>query len=133
MADAVAVAFCRFTRRRFDEPGYWFQAASSGSISRSPRSSDVATAAGVPAPIVDRARNLLEEGAESVSAARISNGGTGQQGADAGQETAMSADGGDDATDIAAELRALEVAHLTPVEALTELDRLKRALERDDD
>ncbi len=93
---------------------------------------DVATAAGVPAPIVDRARDLLEEG-EGSGSESVSSGGTDQQRRGADEQTAMSADGGDDATDIAAELRALEVAQLTPVEALTELDRLKRALERPDD
>ncbi|APW98266.1 DNA mismatch repair protein MutS [Halobiforma lacisalsi AJ5] len=43
--------------------------------------------------------------------------------------TTATADGGDDPTDVAAELRALDLGHMTPVEALTELDRLKRLLE----
>ena len=44
-------------------------------------------------------------------------------------ESAATTDGGDVPTDVAAELRTLDLAHLTPVEALTELDRLKQLLE----
>jgi DNA mismatch repair protein MutS len=73
---------------------------------------DVATVAGVPDPVVDRA--------ETIAGARA---------AEAEAEAEATADGGDDPTDVAMELRALDIAHLTPVEALAELDRLQRLLE----
>ncbi|NUC71449.1 DNA mismatch repair protein MutS [Haloterrigena sp. SYSU A558-1] len=97
---------------------------------------EVATAAGVPETVVERSRELVAEAAgddvddgESIEERED----TGD--ADASAEptddvaAAATADGGDIPTDVAAELRALDLAHLTPVEALTELDRLKRLLE----
>ncbi|AGB31521.1 DNA mismatch repair protein MutS [Natrinema pellirubrum DSM 15624] len=91
---------------------------------------EVATAAGVPDSVVDRARELVaaadadtEPGDEATDTATASSD------APAAETAAATADGGDVPTDVAAELRALDLAHLTPVEALTELDRLKRLLE----
>ncbi|MFC7215262.1 DNA mismatch repair protein MutS [Saliphagus sp. GCM10025334] len=96
---------------------------------------EVATAAGVPDPVVERAR-VLVDGDEGDSAASNSAGGrSGESSAAASSDVGstpaptVSSDGGDDPSDVAAELRALDLAHLTPVEALTELDRLKRLLE----
>ncbi len=80
---------------------------------------EVATAAGVPEAVLERSRALLE-GSDDV---------TGPSHADASTAQTATADGGDDLTDLAAELRALDIAHLTPVEALAELDRLQRLLE----
>ncbi|ELZ09731.1 DNA mismatch repair protein MutS [Natrinema thermotolerans DSM 11552] len=91
---------------------------------------EVATAAGVPDSVVDRARDLVaaadadtEPGDEATDTATASSD------APAAETAAATADGGDVPTDVATELRALDLAHLTPVEALTELDRLKRLLE----
>ncbi len=107
---------------------------------------EVATAAGVPDPVVERSRELVaaaseaadadagerrSEGGESATA-RASDRAPADAAADGGERTAGSdlrSDVGDAPTDVAAELRELDVAHLTPVEALTELDRLKRLLE----
>ncbi len=95
---------------------------------------EVATAAGVPDSVVERARELVAA-TDAAEDDREPTAG----GADSSDETiaetetaasaAATADGGDVPTDVAAELRALDLAHLTPVEALTELDRLKRLLE----
>ncbi|WP_255194148.1 DNA mismatch repair protein MutS [Natronobeatus ordinarius] len=76
---------------------------------------EVATTAGLPESVIERSRDLLEA---TVRADR-----------DDASDSSATADGGDDPTDVAAELRALELAHMTPVEALAELDRLKRLLE----
>ncbi|SFS49511.1 DNA mismatch repair protein MutS [Halostagnicola kamekurae] len=108
----------------------------------------VATAAGVPEPVVERSRELVAEaGAESateragagdgetaatddaMTAADDATTGTTDAPSATDDATTATADGGDVPTDVAAELRALDLAHLTPVEALTELDRLKRLLE----
>ncbi|MFC6769842.1 DNA mismatch repair protein MutS, partial [Natrinema soli] len=97
---------------------------------------EVATAAGVPGSVVDRARNLVADTADNgletadeveTSTADSDDSSTGPT-PETTEETAT-ADGGDVPADVAAELRALDLAHLTPVEALTELDRLKRSLE----
>ncbi|WP_408958167.1 DNA mismatch repair protein MutS [Natrinema sp. 74] len=95
----------------------------------------VATAAGVPEPVVDRARTLVADAEDG----DLEAGGEIDAGGEAAKETTIksadesastaTADGGDVPTDVAAELRALDLARLTPVEALTELDRLKRSLE----
>ncbi|ELZ04371.1 DNA mismatch repair protein MutS [Natrialba aegyptia] len=76
---------------------------------------EVATAAGVPEAVVDRSRELVDQPASSVPSGA--------------QQQDQYADGGELPADIAAELRALDVGHLTPVDALTELDRLQRLLE----
>ncbi len=99
---------------------------------------EVATAAGVPRDVVERSRELVAEAATDADgttgeAADSDRGEAAESGpGQANQERALeqaTADGGDDPTDAAAELRALDLAHLTPVEALTELDRLKRLLD----
>ncbi|WP_254524039.1 DNA mismatch repair protein MutS [Natrinema caseinilyticum] len=114
---------------------------------------EVATAAGVPDPVVNRARELISPAARGglESSGDASPTGSTSSGepvfdpvgdppvtatADGGESPASSpatsqghAAGGDVPSDVAAELRALDLAHLTPVEALTELDRLKRLLE----
>ncbi|WP_265111935.1 DNA mismatch repair protein MutS [Halosolutus halophilus] len=93
---------------------------------------EVATAAGIPESVVDRSRELVAEAADDTddpsveSTAELSPEVASGDDPGGGQATA---DGGDVPTDVAAELRALDLAHLTPVEALTELDRLKRLLE----
>ncbi|MDS0474892.1 DNA mismatch repair protein MutS [Natrinema sp. 1APR25-10V2] len=95
---------------------------------------EVATAAGVPDSVVDRARTLVADADDELETSDETETGaeTDERPALASDENAAStatADGGDVPTDVAAELRALDLAHLTPVEALTELDRLKRLLE----
>ncbi|MCU4750720.1 DNA mismatch repair protein MutS [Halobacteria archaeon AArc-curdl1] len=88
---------------------------------------EVATAAGVPEPVLERSQELAGTGTDNE---RNEEAGDGERLVDSQVVgTRMSSDGGDDPTDVAAELRALDLAHLTPVEALTELDRLKRLLE----
>ncbi|KDE57253.1 DNA mismatch repair protein MutS [Halostagnicola sp. A56] len=108
----------------------------------------VATAAGVPEPVVERSRKLVAEAGAESATERVGAGDGETAATDdamaAGNDattattdassatdgaTTATADGGDVPTDVAAELRALDLAHLTPVEALTELDRLKRLLE----
>ncbi|AHF99884.1 DNA mismatch repair protein MutS [Halostagnicola larsenii XH-48] len=89
----------------------------------------VATAAGVPEPVVERSRKLVAEAADEPADERTAPDGPSQRATRDETATTASADGGDVPTDVAAELRALDLAHLTPVEALTELDRLKRLLE----
>ncbi|MCU4973137.1 DNA mismatch repair protein MutS [Halobacteria archaeon AArc-m2/3/4] len=95
---------------------------------------EVATAAGVPDDVVERSRELVAANATTeVSQAELDDlesEGAGESTATVGAANTATADGGDDPTDVAAELRALDLAHLTPVEALTELDRLKRLLEK---
>ncbi|SEP86341.1 DNA mismatch repair protein MutS [Natrinema salaciae] len=96
---------------------------------------EVATAAGVPEPVVDRARELVADATEDEPEAggeaetRVRARGEMADETDSGPASPATADGGDVPADVAAELRALDLAHLTPVEALTELDRLKRLLE----
>ncbi|WP_440764500.1 DNA mismatch repair protein MutS [Natronorubrum sp. DTA7] len=90
---------------------------------------EVATAAGVPADVVERSRELVVDAASDGST-DDNDGPTDAEATDEAPRTATAtADGGDVPTDVAAELRALDLAHLTPVEALTELDRLKQLLE----
>ncbi|ELZ02402.1 DNA mismatch repair protein MutS [Natrialba asiatica] len=79
---------------------------------------EVATAAGVPEAVVDRSRELVEPATPAETDAPTADAATTQY-----------ADGGELPADVAAELRALDVGHLTPVDALTELDRLQRLLE----
>ncbi|MDQ2049619.1 DNA mismatch repair protein MutS [Natronolimnohabitans sp. A-GB9] len=89
---------------------------------------EVATAAGVPETVVERSRELVAEAADDD---RTLEGATDSppSSADETSPSQATADGGDVPTDVAAELRGLDLAHLTPVEALTELDRLKRMIE----
>jgi DNA mismatch repair protein MutS len=87
---------------------------------------EVATAAGVPDSVVERSRDLVADAGEETAVETDSSPASTQELEPTGTATA---DGGDIPADIAAELRALDLAHLTPVEALTELDRLKRLLE----
>ncbi|AFZ74218.1 DNA mismatch repair protein MutS [Natronobacterium gregoryi] len=98
---------------------------------------EVATAAGVPEPVVARSRELVAETADerpddSDSPAEATPKPTTSATADGGEQTAprqSTSDAPGLSSDVAAELQALEVAHMTPVEALAELDRLKRLLE----
>ncbi|MFC4438307.1 MULTISPECIES: DNA mismatch repair protein MutS [Natrialbaceae] len=103
---------------------------------------EVATAAGVPEPVVERSRELVAENADDAAIDGESVDGSDTDGpapatatADGGERAAGSRSpssheaNADLLADITAELRSLEVAHLTPVEALTELDRLQRLLE----
>ncbi|WP_436344296.1 DNA mismatch repair protein MutS [Natronorubrum sp. FCH18a] len=89
---------------------------------------EVATAAGVPEDVVERSRELVA--AENETIDERDDSGSERQPTEAEESVATAtADGGDIPTDVAAELRALDLAHLTPVEALTELDRLKQLLD----
>ncbi|MXV61450.1 DNA mismatch repair protein MutS [Natronorubrum sp. JWXQ-INN-674] len=98
---------------------------------------EVATAAGVPEDVVDRSRELVAEADDDPEPTVGGETGEHEAGSgaragetdDPGAAATATADGGDVPTDVAAELRALDLGHLTPVEALTELDRLKRLLE----
>ena len=86
---------------------------------------EVATAAGVPEAVVKRSRDLVSAAAET-SDDTVEPTATNTDSSAPSQATA---DGGAVPPAVAAELRDLELAHLTPVEALTELDRLQRLLE----
>ncbi|USZ73201.1 DNA mismatch repair protein MutS [Natronosalvus halobius] len=95
---------------------------------------EVATSAGVPDPVVERARALVDDDDKGCEDDPVGSGTEeGSTAAPSDVESTpaptVSSDGGDDPSDVASELRALDLAHLTPVEALTELDRLKRLLE----
>ncbi|OVE83236.1 DNA mismatch repair protein MutS [Natronolimnobius baerhuensis] len=93
---------------------------------------EVATAAGVPEDVVERSRELVAA-AEPLESGALEDDSIGSRSAAVSDPTlspSATADGGDIPTDVAAELRALDLAHLTPVEALTELDRLKQLLEK---
>ncbi|WP_293032454.1 DNA mismatch repair protein MutS [Natronococcus sp.] len=91
---------------------------------------EVATAAGVPEDVVERSRELVAENADE-PAIDESDPRADPQGRADEPRVPASTDGGCQGLpdDVAAELRELELAHLTPVEALTELDRLQRLLE----
>ncbi|MFC7240390.1 DNA mismatch repair protein MutS [Saliphagus sp. GCM10025317] len=91
---------------------------------------EVATSAGVPDPVVERARALVDGDSDGDSGDRIdAPSDSASSPAVPASTSPVSSDGGDDPSDVASELRALDLAHLTPVEALTELDRLKQLLE----
>ncbi|GAB7020058.1 DNA mismatch repair protein MutS [Halostagnicola bangensis] len=116
---------------------------------------EVATAAGVPADVVERSRELvakaeadedtdadgatdsvdgspdLEAGSGTSEPAATATTDGGEHSANARSEaaSALESANGDGSDELAAELRELDLAHLTPVQALTELDRLKRLLE----
>ncbi len=116
---------------------------------------EVATAAGVPEDVVERSRELVadaeageEAGADgatdttdgtpdveptSGTSEPVSTASTdgGEHAANARPEALSSLESatGDGSGELAVELRELDLAHLTPVQALTELDRLKRLLE----
>ncbi|TYL36270.1 DNA mismatch repair protein MutS [Natronococcus pandeyae] len=89
---------------------------------------EVATAAGVPEPVVERSRELVAENDDDASEEGLE-----PRNRAGGSRSAATTDGGNQPesvpADVAAELRSLQMAHLTPVEALTELDRLQRLLE----
>ncbi|MFB6172819.1 MAG: DNA mismatch repair protein MutS [Haloarculaceae archaeon] len=89
---------------------------------------DVARLAGVPDPVVERARELLDDGGQPVDApggARdAGDSETGQSGA--GAATPDLPDG------LGRELRELNLASMTPLEALTYLDDVQRRLTDDD-
>ncbi|GGL33256.1 DNA mismatch repair protein MutS [Halarchaeum grantii] len=82
---------------------------------------EVAREAGVPPSVVERARELVVENAENAAV-----------GDDASESTATaaSADGGraDAESDVLDELARLNLAEMTPIEALTTLNRLQREL-----
>ncbi|SIS04187.1 DNA mismatch repair protein MutS [Natronorubrum thiooxidans] len=86
---------------------------------------EVATAAGVPEAVVERSRELVSAAAEPTD----DTGEPTVTDTDSSAPTQATADGGAVPPAVAAELSELELAHLTPVEALTELDRLQRLLE----
>jgi DNA mismatch repair protein MutS len=90
---------------------------------------EVATAAGVPESVVERSRELVAENADEPAGDGPEPRADPQERGDA--HAPASTDGGSQGVpdDVARELRSLELAHLTPVEALTELDRLQRLLE----
>ena len=79
----------------------------------------VARLAGLPAVVVERARTLLDE-LERGAAASPGDGERGRQGALFGVET-----GADAGSELAAELAALDLEAMTPLEALTRLAELR--------
>ncbi|MCL7416582.1 MAG: DNA mismatch repair protein MutS [Halalkalicoccus sp.] len=81
---------------------------------------EVARAAGVPEAVVERSRALVSEDA-------MENATDGGYSFPDGSTPATEHRRGDDS--LAAELRSLDVANMTPIEALTTLDRLKRELD----
>jgi DNA mismatch repair protein MutS len=81
---------------------------------------EVARAAGVPERVVERSRALVTEDAPE-------NATDGGYSFPDGSTPATEHPTGDDP--LAAELRSLDVANMTPIEALTTLDRLKRELD----
>jgi DNA mismatch repair protein MutS len=82
---------------------------------------EVAIVAGVPDSVIERSRELVGE-----SAAKSEQ----PTGTNAARTATPTTDGGGPTSgNLAEELSSLELAHLTPVEALTELDRLQRLLE----
>ncbi|WIV67854.1 DNA mismatch repair protein MutS [Natrialbaceae archaeon AArc-T1-2] len=86
---------------------------------------EVATAAGVPGPVLERARELVADHADDDPETALA---TSVAASDGGSPTSHSGEL-DDLAAVASELRELELAHMTPVEAMTALDRLKRLLE----
>ncbi|ELY95023.1 DNA mismatch repair protein MutS [Natrialba hulunbeirensis JCM 10989] len=84
---------------------------------------EVATAAGVPEDVVDRSRELVDANAATETTAET------EPTADGGTSELESTETAPVPDTVAAELRDLNVGHMTPVEALTELDRLQRLLE----
>ncbi|SDR09769.1 DNA mismatch repair protein MutS [Natronobacterium texcoconense] len=101
---------------------------------------EVATAAGVPEPVVERSRELVAEAGDEQSTDKseppaATTTDAAPTTADGGERTvdeqSAPSETVDLPSDVAAELRTLEVAHMTPVEALSELDRLKRLLEEE--
>ncbi|MDF9746163.1 DNA mismatch repair protein MutS [Natrinema salsiterrestre] len=135
LADELAAAFTLHFEVEQDDDEVVFHHEIAPGAATGSYGVEVATAAGVPESVVERSRELLADAGEEA----LESTGEGDQGPDTdsspapthGAETTgtATADGGDIPADVAAELRALDLAHLTPVEALTELDRLKQLLE----
>ncbi|MEM4779949.1 MAG: DNA mismatch repair protein MutS [Halalkalicoccus sp.] len=111
LADELPGAFNLHFAATQREGGVTFQHEVSRGGATASYGIEVARAAGVPESVVERSRALVADTAESAT--------------DGGERIA------DDATDrtIAEDLRALDVANMTPIEALTTLDRLKRELD----
>ncbi|WP_222918704.1 DNA mismatch repair protein MutS [Natrinema sp. SYSU A 869] len=173
LADVLAAAFTlHFEVDQEDGDVVFYHEIAAGAATGS-YGVEVATAAGVPEPVVERSRELVadaaDEGIEGGGETDVAFDSDSSDGAasdpdgeppatataDGGEQTAgerersdrdphrnakrseegsrssseLDSDVGDVPADVAAELRALDLAHLTPVEALTELDRLKRLLE----
>ncbi|WP_336362979.1 DNA mismatch repair protein MutS [Halalkalicoccus salilacus] len=81
---------------------------------------EVARAAGVPDSVVSRSHALVEDRQEAL--------GDGGRSVDTDADSRSRPDSGAD-SELEEELRGIDVANLTPIEALTTLDRLKRELD----
>jgi DNA mismatch repair protein MutS len=95
---------------------------------------EVAREAGVPEPVVERSRALLDESGRRVSG--VTDPGTGERrdngdraGAPAGGSPGGPPGFDGDAGDLAARLRALTIADMTPLEAMNALAELKASVE----
>ncbi|GGN13313.1 DNA mismatch repair protein MutS [Halarchaeum nitratireducens] len=96
---------------------------------------EVAEQAGVPPGVVERARDVVAERAEDAGGKDAGEGG--EQGASkdaidaAGADASATADGGSADADsvVLDELAALNLAEMTPIQALTTLNRLQRELQ----
>ncbi|MFC7200423.1 DNA mismatch repair protein MutS [Halospeciosus flavus] len=95
---------------------------------------EVAKAAGVPDDVVERSRALVaeSEATDVETDAETDVGSTPDAGPATASADRVAADGETDpvAADVAARLRDLDVARMTPVEALTTLDELAREVDR---
>ncbi|WP_418281019.1 DNA mismatch repair protein MutS [Halorubrum sp. DTA98] len=95
---------------------------------------EVAELAGVPRPVVDRSRELVETDDAVRDRGGDGRDATEHDGTDRNRDDGPNADGdgpaGDD--DIATELRGLDLARMTPLEALNALHDLQNRIERDE-
>jgi DNA mismatch repair protein MutS len=127
LADELAAAFTLHFEVEQDDGEVVFHHEIAPGAATGSYGVEVATAAGVPETVVERSRELVAEDADE------SADGIEPQNRTSVSRSAATTDGGNRSdsvpADVAAELRSLQVAHLTPVEALTELDRLQRLLE----
>ncbi len=88
---------------------------------------EVARDAGVPEGVVERSRALLDE--TETETETDTGDGDSTAGAGAGTDTAVGDGGRSVDADLAEELRDIDIANTTPIQALTALDRLKRELD----
>jgi DNA mismatch repair protein MutS len=125
-ADLEGVCNLHFTADRSGEEVRFVHAVVEGAADGS-YGVDVARLAGVPTEVTERARQLLEAGPDAPdpdtggdAADRRTNGhGSGE----------AAANGADASGELAATLRELDIARMTPLEALNRLDELQRRVE----
>ncbi len=130
LADRLERAFnLHFSATRTDD-GVTFQHDVSRGAATASYGIEVARAAGVPERVVSRSHALVEGRGEALGDGGRSIDGRGnddEHGDGHGAENGNDGTGTDAA--LAEELRGIDVANLTPIEALTTLDRLKRELD----